>query len=152
MLSEGVHSGLAGGVVPSSFRLLRQLLSRIEDEATGEILVPECLAEPPARYLGAAETMATELGEAALGRVPDRPFARALRPGRCRPAPAAHLDALPGRDRYRWRAFFDRWRKRAAALHDGEALAPATSDCRPGTSRPSGGRQAVGRPATECAG
>ena len=73
VLSEGVHSGLAGGVVPSSFRLVRQLLSRVEDEATGEILVAECLAEPPARYLGAAETMATELGEAALGEFPTVP-------------------------------------------------------------------------------
>jgi len=70
VLSEGVHSGLAGGVVPSSFRLVRRLLSRIEDEATGQILVPECLAEPPARYLAAAEMMATELGETALGEFP----------------------------------------------------------------------------------
>ncbi len=35
--SEGVHSGDASGVVPSSFRILRRLLSRLEDEATGEI-------------------------------------------------------------------------------------------------------------------
>lgn len=38
VLSEGVHSGDASGVVPSSFRIARQLLSRIEDEATGHIL------------------------------------------------------------------------------------------------------------------
>src|SRR5690606_31496241 len=38
VLQEGVHSGDASGVVPSSFRLLRQLLSRIEDEATGRII------------------------------------------------------------------------------------------------------------------
>ncbi|MFP5369065.1 MAG: M20/M25/M40 family metallo-hydrolase, partial [Actinomycetes bacterium] len=42
VLSEGVHSGDASGIVPSSFRLLRQLLSRLEDEATGRIL-PEGL-------------------------------------------------------------------------------------------------------------
>ncbi|HET7721175.1 MAG TPA: M20/M25/M40 family metallo-hydrolase, partial [Acidimicrobiales bacterium] len=41
VLGEGVHSGSAGGVVPSSFRLLRQLLDRIEDAATGELLLPE---------------------------------------------------------------------------------------------------------------
>lgn len=40
-LSEGVHSGGAGGIVPSSFRIARQLLSRIEDENTGDLLVPE---------------------------------------------------------------------------------------------------------------
>jgi len=70
VLSEGVHSGLAGGVVPSSFRLLRLLLSRIEDEKTGEILVPECLAEPPARVREAAEAMFAEVGEQALGVFP----------------------------------------------------------------------------------
>jgi acetylornithine deacetylase/succinyl-diaminopimelate desuccinylase-like protein len=41
VLREGVHSGSASGIVPSSFRVLRQILSRIEDEATGEVLVPE---------------------------------------------------------------------------------------------------------------
>jgi len=70
VLSEGVHSGLAGGVVPSSFRLLRQLLSRIEDEATGEILVPECRAEPPARKRVAIEALVAELGEAVVGAFP----------------------------------------------------------------------------------
>ena len=35
--SVGVHSGHGSGVMPSSFRLVRQLLSRIEDENTGEI-------------------------------------------------------------------------------------------------------------------
>jgi len=43
VLTEGVHSGVGGGVVPSSFRILRRILSRIEDEATGEILLPELL-------------------------------------------------------------------------------------------------------------
>jgi acetylornithine deacetylase/succinyl-diaminopimelate desuccinylase-like protein len=41
VLTEGVHSGVGGGVVPSSFRILRSILSRIEDETTGEILLPE---------------------------------------------------------------------------------------------------------------
>ena len=40
--SVGVHSGHGSGVMPSSFRLARQLLSRIEDQDTGEIL-PEWL-------------------------------------------------------------------------------------------------------------
>ena len=41
VLTEGIHSGLGGGVVPSSFRILRRILSQIEDEATGRILLPE---------------------------------------------------------------------------------------------------------------
>src|SRR6266567_2153944 len=38
VLTEGVHSGAASGIVPSSFRIARQLLSRLEDERTGEIV------------------------------------------------------------------------------------------------------------------
>jgi acetylornithine deacetylase/succinyl-diaminopimelate desuccinylase-like protein len=45
VLTEGVHSGDASGVVPSSFRIARQLLSRIEDETSGQILPPEFRAE-----------------------------------------------------------------------------------------------------------
>jgi acetylornithine deacetylase/succinyl-diaminopimelate desuccinylase-like protein len=57
VLTEGVHSGEASGVVPSSFRLLRQLLDRIEDSATGDILVPTCHAPIPAdRRRQAADT------------------------------------------------------------------------------------------------
>ncbi len=43
VLTEGIHSGVGGGVVPSSFRILRRILSGIEDEATGRILLPELL-------------------------------------------------------------------------------------------------------------
>ena len=38
VLSHGVHSGLAGGIVPSSFRILRQLL-HVEDPETGRVLL-----------------------------------------------------------------------------------------------------------------
>lgn len=41
VLTEGIHSGTSGGAVPSTFRILRQLLDRIEDPATGRLLVPE---------------------------------------------------------------------------------------------------------------
>ncbi len=49
VLSQGVHSGLASGVVPSSFRVLRQLLSRIEDPSTGEIVPQFQVPVPPER-------------------------------------------------------------------------------------------------------
>ena len=48
ILTEGVHSGDASGVVPSSFRILRHLLSRLEDEATGQILLTDFHTEIPA--------------------------------------------------------------------------------------------------------
>jgi len=41
VLNEGVHSGHGSGIVPSSFRIIRQLLNRIEDAETGKVLVPE---------------------------------------------------------------------------------------------------------------
>ncbi len=47
VLDEGVHSGAASGIVPSSFRILRALLSRIEDEATGRMKLPELFADIP---------------------------------------------------------------------------------------------------------
>jgi acetylornithine deacetylase/succinyl-diaminopimelate desuccinylase-like protein len=38
VLTEGVHSGTASGLVPSSFRIARQLLDRIDESATGRVL------------------------------------------------------------------------------------------------------------------
>jgi acetylornithine deacetylase/succinyl-diaminopimelate desuccinylase-like protein len=73
VLAEGVHSGAAGGVVPSSFRILRQLLSRIEDEETGEVLLPECNAEVPAQRRQEAVELAGALGEAAIDEFPTLP-------------------------------------------------------------------------------
>ena len=40
VLTYGQHSGGAGGIVPSSFRVLRQLLDRLEDPVTGEVRIP----------------------------------------------------------------------------------------------------------------
>jgi len=63
VLTEGVHSGDAGGVVPSSFRILRQLLSRLEDETSGDIR-PEWLhAEIPGERREQAAHAARVLGE-----------------------------------------------------------------------------------------
>src|SRR5580693_3505561 len=55
VLEEGVHSGDASGVVPSSFRILRQLLSRLEDEQTGQIKPRELHAEIPAERIEQAK-------------------------------------------------------------------------------------------------
>jgi acetylornithine deacetylase/succinyl-diaminopimelate desuccinylase-like protein len=63
VLEEGVHSGSASGVVPSSFRIFRQLLSRIEDEKTGAITPPELYAQIPADRISQARDVANALGE-----------------------------------------------------------------------------------------
>jgi acetylornithine deacetylase/succinyl-diaminopimelate desuccinylase-like protein len=58
VLDHGVHSGSAGGVVPSSFRLMRRLLDRIEDPVTGDLLLPEFRADPPDWARADARTLA----------------------------------------------------------------------------------------------
>ena len=62
VLTEGVHSGSASGIVPSSFRILRRLLDRIEDASTGEVLVREAHVDIPADRHAEATATAAELG------------------------------------------------------------------------------------------
>jgi len=59
LLSEGVHSGMFGGLVPDTFLIVRQLLSRVEDEATGEIKLPEAHVTIPPEALAAAKELDT---------------------------------------------------------------------------------------------
>ncbi|GAA1268026.1 M20/M25/M40 family metallo-hydrolase [Saccharothrix xinjiangensis] len=47
VLDSGLHSGMSSGIVPSSFRIARQLLDRLEDSATGEVLVRETHVDVP---------------------------------------------------------------------------------------------------------
>lgn len=63
ILREAVHSGSSSGVVPSTFRITRALLSRIEDEATGTIKLPELHCEIPPDRLKEAAAVATILGD-----------------------------------------------------------------------------------------
>lgn len=70
VLNEGVHSGDASGVVPSSFRLLRQLLSRIEDENTGRILLEGLHTEIPAERLEQAKRAADVVDTAIFDKFP----------------------------------------------------------------------------------
>jgi acetylornithine deacetylase/succinyl-diaminopimelate desuccinylase-like protein len=61
VLTEGIHSGQGGGVVPSSFRILRRILSGIEDEVDGRILLPELVgAGMPADHRANLEALAAE--------------------------------------------------------------------------------------------
>jgi acetylornithine deacetylase/succinyl-diaminopimelate desuccinylase-like protein len=77
VLTEGVHSGDASGIVPSSFRLLRQIVSRIENEVTGEIL-PEALhVQVPADRIAQARVAARALGEQLYTKFP---FVAGMRP------------------------------------------------------------------------
>jgi acetylornithine deacetylase/succinyl-diaminopimelate desuccinylase-like protein len=77
VLTEGVHSGDASGVVPSSFRIMRGLLSRLEDEGTGEIRLPELYAQIPPQRIAQAQEAARVLGDAVYDRFP---FAGSTKP------------------------------------------------------------------------
>ena len=70
ILTEGVHSGDASGIVPSSFRILRQLLDRIEDPATGQINSKEFTATIPEHRIQQARIAAEVLGEMVYKKFP----------------------------------------------------------------------------------
>ena len=70
VLTEGVHSGDASGIVPSSFRIARKLLDRIEDAATGHVLPSEFHAPIPAERVEQAGRAAEILGDIVIGKYP----------------------------------------------------------------------------------
>ncbi len=70
VLERGQHSGSASGVVPSSFRVLRQLLQRLEDCDTGRVLLDELHGEIPESARQAAREVAAEFGEALYDDLP----------------------------------------------------------------------------------
>ncbi|MHC1481151.1 M20 family metallopeptidase [Frateuria aurantia] len=70
VLHEGVHSGDASGIIPSSFRIIRELLSRLEDASTGRI-VPEVLqVEIPEQRRQQAHRVAEVLGTEVYDKFP----------------------------------------------------------------------------------
>ena len=70
ILAEGVHSGDAGGVVPSSFRIARQLLDRLDDSRTGVVKPAQFACEIPAERIGEAREAAQILGDTLWKRFP----------------------------------------------------------------------------------
>ncbi len=62
VLNEGIHSGSASNVVPGSFRILRQLLDRIELSKTGELLVKEAHGDIPLERQAQTKKAAQKLG------------------------------------------------------------------------------------------
>ncbi|WP_040925944.1 M20/M25/M40 family metallo-hydrolase [Saccharomonospora marina] len=70
VLDSAQHSGLASGVVPSSFRVLRALLDRIEDAETGELKLAECHVEIPANRVAQAKATVETAPGATAGAFP----------------------------------------------------------------------------------
>ena len=70
VLDEGIHSGDISGIIPSSFRILRQLLDRIEDPVSGQILLKECYVDIPNKRIEQAKRAASVLNENVFRRFP----------------------------------------------------------------------------------
>ncbi|MGD8940210.1 MAG: M20/M25/M40 family metallo-hydrolase [Gammaproteobacteria bacterium] len=63
VLKEATHSGIASGVVPSSMRIMRQLLDRLESADTGEILLPQLHTDIPPQRMEQVSATAGVLGD-----------------------------------------------------------------------------------------
>src|SRR3990172_566529 len=70
ILEEGVHSGDASGIVPSSFRILRQLLDRIDDCNSGWVSTLEFITDIPEKRVEQAITAAAVLGDSVYTKFP----------------------------------------------------------------------------------
>lgn len=70
LINEGVHSGSASGIVADSFRVARQLISRIEDETTGEIKLAQLHCTIPQERIEQAKQCAEALGETVYSEFP----------------------------------------------------------------------------------
>jgi acetylornithine deacetylase/succinyl-diaminopimelate desuccinylase-like protein len=70
ILTEGIHSGDASGLVPSSFRIMRQVLDRLEDSKNGRLLPESFHCEIPAERLEQAKATAKILGAEVYKRFP----------------------------------------------------------------------------------
>ena len=78
VLSEGVHSGDASGIVPSSFRILRNLLERIEEAETGRIKLDALYCQIPEERQAQAREAAKALGASVFSKFPFLPDMKAM--------------------------------------------------------------------------
>lgn len=73
VLTEGVHSGMATGIAPTPFRILQQLLARLENPITGDLLLDELHVTLPADRRAQASAAAQVLGKSVAGKLPWAP-------------------------------------------------------------------------------
>ena len=70
ILTEGIHSGDASGLVPSSFRILRNVLDRLEDSSTGRLLPESFHCRIPTDRVEQVNAAAAILGDEVWRRMP----------------------------------------------------------------------------------
>jgi len=78
VLTEGAHSGLASGIAPTPFRIIQQLLERVEDSVTGESRLAELHADIPNDRRAQIGVAAGVLGPHILDKIPFVAGARPL--------------------------------------------------------------------------
>jgi len=78
VLTEGVHSGMATGIAPTPFRILEQLLARIESPVTGDLLLEELHVSLPRDRQAQVRAAAQVLGSEVAGKLPWAPGVRPL--------------------------------------------------------------------------
>jgi acetylornithine deacetylase/succinyl-diaminopimelate desuccinylase-like protein len=70
VLTEGVHSGMATGIASTPFRIVQQLLARLENAVTGDLLIDELQATVPQDRFAQATAAAQVLGPTVAGKLP----------------------------------------------------------------------------------
>jgi acetylornithine deacetylase/succinyl-diaminopimelate desuccinylase-like protein len=78
VLTEGVHSGMATGIAPTPFRVLEQLLARLESPVTGDLLLEELHVDLPRDRRAQASAAARVLGSEVAGKLPWAPGVQPL--------------------------------------------------------------------------
>jgi acetylornithine deacetylase/succinyl-diaminopimelate desuccinylase-like protein len=77
VLDEGVHSGMGTGIAPTPFRIVEQLLARLESPVTGDLLLDELQVTIPKDRYAQIAAAAQMLGESVAGKLP---FASGVQP------------------------------------------------------------------------
>ena len=77
VLKQGVHSGAGSGIVPSCFRVLRQLLDRVENKLNSDIIIEALHVDIPDSRIAQADQAAHVLGKSVFE---DLPFAPGVEP------------------------------------------------------------------------
>jgi acetylornithine deacetylase/succinyl-diaminopimelate desuccinylase-like protein len=70
VLTEGVHSGMATGIAATPFRILEQLLLRVENPVNGDLLLDELHVSLPPDRRAQARAAAAVLGDTVAGKLP----------------------------------------------------------------------------------
>ncbi len=131
IVTEGLHSGDASGMVPSTFRIARSLLDRVEDAVTGAVLLPELNVEIPADRSEEARLTADEIGAIA----DHYPFVDGAGPTTNDPAQqllATDLASDVERRRRRRSSTHGPSRQRVATVDHVEVVVPHSAHVRPG--------------------